>query len=190
MVVPIHRDQRPEVIVPHGCWQVEKSLGQVGGVLSLGAPRLSVGIPREDSGGVNPLPTPTSKAAFISRFEIGPKTCSSDTRTHRGGVRVHPSDTPERRSDASARRSGRPERCNLPSAQAKRPFSSLGTPFSPLATRFPGVATPPPGSAEALLSLAEPLLGLADRFRGRRRLRRPWRRQFQGRQRRCWRRIP
>ena len=84
MVVPIHRDQRPEVIVPHGCWQVEKSLGQVGGVFSLGAPRLSVGIPREDSGGVNPLPTPTSKAAFISRFEIGPKTCSSDTRPSRG----------------------------------------------------------------------------------------------------------
>ena len=136
MVVPIHRDQRPEVIVPHGCWQVEKSLGQVGGVLSLGAPRLSVGIPREDSGGVNPLPTPTSKAAFISRFEIGPKTCSSDTRTHRGGVRVHPSDTPERR--------------NLPSAQAKRPFSSLGTPFSALAKHFPRVSTPPPGSAEGI----------------------------------------
>ena len=148
--------------MPHGCWQVEKSLGQVGGVLSLGAPRLSVGIPREDSGGVNPLPTPTSKAAFISRFEIGPKTCSSDTRTHRGGVRVHPSDTPERRSDASARRSDETERGNLPSAKAKRPFSSLGTPFSALAKHFPRVATPPPTVAEAVLGSQTGVAGSRD----------------------------
>ena len=121
MVVPIHRDQRPEVIVPHGCWQVEKSLGQVGGVLSLGAPRLSVGIPREDSGGVNPLPTPTSKAAFISRFELALKLVLPIRAPIAGASGFT---LPTRRNAVPTRRRGVPTRrkgaiCRLPKRKGR-----------------------------------------------------------------------